>query len=201
MPDTRSSRPWPEETVPVPAEHRYIVSSGGPCSAGALRTTGPMPARQHMALAQLPFTGFDQHVSAQEPDQRGTEAKVGGSLANIDDTPNQLSDAGLLREVTSEASTRFRYWLLPAAITFPRARARVIDAAIAVERLPKRLDGLQLAQIDGVRVAKTSSQNVPIHPDGKRKLRPRGPHFMPGIRAFARYCASLCQNPACQFFS
>ncbi|MER9432799.1 hypothetical protein [Mesorhizobium sp. M0408] len=157
-----------------------------------------------MALAQLPFTGSDQHVSAQEPYQRVAQAKVGGSLANNDNTLNQFSDAGLLREVTFEASTRFRHWLLPAAITFSRARARVIDAAsgvIAVERLPKRLNGLQLAQIDCVRLAKTSSQDVPIHRDGKRRVRAARRHFVPGIRAFARYCASLCQNPARQFFS
>ncbi|ESZ12214.1 hypothetical protein X737_27810 [Mesorhizobium sp. L48C026A00] len=174
MPDTRNSRPWPEETVPVPAEHRYIISSGGPSSAAALRTAGPMPARQQMALAQLPSTGSVQRVSAQEPHQTVTQAKVGGSLPNIDNTLNQFSDAGLLREVTFEASTCFRYWLLPAAITFSRARARVIDAAsdaIAVGRSPKRLDGIQLAQIDDVRVAKTKSQDVPIHRDGKRRLR------------------------------
>lgn len=174
MPDTPSSRPWPEETVPVPAEHRDIGSSGGPCSVAALRMAGPMPARQHVSLAQLPFTGSVQHVSARESHQRVTQAKVSGPLADIDNKLNQFSDAGLSGEVTFEASTRFRHWLLPAAITFSRTRARVVDAAsgaIAVERPPKRLDGLQLAQIDGVRVAKTSSQDVPIHPDGKRRLR------------------------------
>lgn len=174
MPDTRSSKPWPEETVPVPVEHRDIVSSGGPCSVAALRMAGPMPARQDGALAQLPFSGSVQHVSAQDPHQRVTQAKVGGSLPPIDNTLNQSSDAGLLREVTFEASTRFRHWLLPDAITFTRTRARVVDAAssaIAVERSPKRLDGLQLAQIDCVRVTKTSSQDVPIHRDGKRRVR------------------------------
>lgn len=174
MPDTRSSRPWPEETVPVPAEHRYIISSGGPSSAAALRTAGPMAARQHMAPAQLPSTGSDQHVSAQEPHQRATEAKVGGSLANIDNTPNQLSNAGLLREVTFEASTRFGYWLLRARYHFfagtsasdrcrfrRHSRGKIAQAA----RQPP------LAQIDGVRVTKTSSQDVPLHRDGKRRVR------------------------------
>lgn len=173
MPDTPSSRPWPEETVPVPAEHRDIGSSGGPCSVAALRMAGPMTARQHVSLAQLPFTGSVQHVSARESHQRVTQAKVSGPLANIDNKLNQFSDAGLSAEVTFEASTRFRHWLLPAAITFSRTRARVVDpasGAIAVES--KRLDGLQLAQIDCVQVAKTSSQDVPIPRDGKRRLRP-----------------------------
>lgn len=174
MADTRSSTRWHEATVPVSAEHRDIVSSGGPCSVAALRMAGPMPGRQHVSLAQLPFTGSVQHVSAREPHQRVTQAKVSGPLAKIDNKLNQFSDAALLREVTFEASTRFRHWLLPAAITFSRTRARVIDAAssaIAVERSPKRLDGLQLAQIDGVRVTKTSSQDVPMHRDGKRRVR------------------------------
>lgn len=172
MPDTRSSKPWPEETVPVPAEHRDIVSSGSPFSVAALRMAGPMPARQHGPLAQMPFTGSVQHVSAQEPRQRVTQAKAGGSLPHIDNTLNQSSDAGLLREVTFQAPTCLRYWLLPAAIPFPNARSRVTDpasGAIAVES--KRLDGVQLAQIDCVRVAKTSRQDVPIRREGKRRLR------------------------------
>lgn len=180
MPDTRSSRPWPEETVPAPVEHRGIVSSGGPCSVAALRMAGPVPARQHGALAQLPFAGSVQHVSAEEPRQRVAQAKVGGSPPHIDNTLNQSSDAGLLRKVTFEACTCLRYWLLPAAITFPWARARVIDpacGAIAVES--KRLDGLHLAQIDCVRMAKTSSQDVPIRRDGKGGCEPRGPHSVP----------------------
>lgn len=176
MADTRSSRPWPEETVPLPAEHRGIVSSGSPFWVAALRMAGPMPARQHGPRAQMRFAGSVQHVSAEKPCQRVTQAKAGGSLPHIDNTLNQSSDAGLLRKVTFEACTCLRHWLLPAAITFPWARARVIDpvcGAIAVES--KRLDGLQLAQIDCVRMAKASSQDVPIRRDGKGGCEPRGP--------------------------
>lgn len=177
MPDTRSSRQWPEETVPVPAEHRDIVSSGRPFSVAALRMAGPMPAHQHGPLAQMPFTGSVQHGSAQGPRQRVTQAKAGGSLPHVDNTLNQSSDPSL-REVTFQVATCLRYWLLPAAIPFPRARSRVTDpasGAIAVES--KRLDGLQLAQIDCVRVAKTSRQDVPIRRDGKGSCEPPRPSF------------------------
>lgn len=166
--------------MPVPAEHRDIVSSGSPFSVAALRMAGPMPARQHGPLAQMPFTGSVHHVSAQEPRQRVTQAKAGGSLPHIDTTLNQSSDAGLLREVTFQVATCLRYWLIPAAIPFPRARSRVTDpasGAIAVES--KRLDGLQLAQIDCVRVAKTSAKTFPYVGMEKEVASRRGPHSVP----------------------
>lgn len=202
MPDTRSSRPWSEETVPVPAEHRDIVSSGGPCSVAALRVAGS--ARQHVALAQLPFTGSVQRVSAQEPHQRVTQAKVGGSLPHIDNTLNQSSDAGLLREVTFEAPTCFRYWLFPAAITFPRARARAIDpasGAIAVESCPSGSTVSSSLRSIAFGWRRQAAKTFPYIGMEKGGCEPRGPHSVPGIRAFARYCASLRQNPARQFFS
>lgn len=103
MPDTRSSRPWPEETVPLAAEHRGIVSSGSPIWMAALRMAGPMPARQHGQRAQMRFAGSVQHVSAEKPCQRVTQAKAGGSLPHIHNTLNQSSDsescdAGVLHE-------------------------------------------------------------------------------------------------------
>lgn len=180
MPDARSSRQWPEETMPVPAEHRDTVSSGRPFSVAALRMAGPMPARQHGPLAQMPFTGSVQHVSAQEPRQRVTQAKAGGSLPHIDNTLNQSSDPSL-REVTFQAPTCLRYWLLPAAIPFPNARSRVTDPASgAIAGGTKRLDGVQLAQIDCVRVAKTSRQDLPIRREGKRRLRAARSSFRAG---------------------
>lgn len=67
-----------------------------------------------------------------------------------------------------------RYWLLPAAIPFPNALSLVTDpasGAIAVES--NRLDGVQLAQIDCVRVAKTNRQDVPIRREGKKEVASR----------------------------
>ncbi len=104
MADTRSSIRSPEATAPISAEDRDIVRFGDPCLVAALRLASPTPTRHHVALAQLPFTGSDQHVSAQEPHQRVTQAKVGGSRASHDNKLNQFGDAGLLREVTFAAS-------------------------------------------------------------------------------------------------
>ncbi|WP_432612782.1 transcriptional repressor [Mesorhizobium mediterraneum] len=175
MADTRSSIRSPEATVPIPAEDRDIVCFRDPCLIAALSMAGPMPTRQQVALAQLPFTGSDQHVSAQEPHQRVAQAKVSASLASLDDTLNQFSDAGLLCENTFAAShAYFDTGYFRVLSLFPGHEQRVIDAAsgaIAVERLPKRLGGFQLTHIDGVRATKTRSQDVPIHPDGKRRLR------------------------------
>ncbi len=143
MAETRTSIRSSEATVPTPAGDREIVRFGGPCLVAALRMADPIPARQHVALAQLPFAGSHQHVSAQESHQRVAHAYF--------DTD---------------------YFRLPSL--FPGYEQRVIDAAfgaIAVEKLPKRLGGLQLSHIDGVRVTKTRSQDIPIHPDEKRRFR------------------------------
>lgn len=167
MADTRSSIRSPEATAPISAEDRDIVRFGDPCLVAALRMASPMPTRHHVALAQLPFTGSDQHVSAQEPHQRVTQAKVGGSRASHDNKLNQFGDAGLLRQVTFAAShacsdtDHFRLLSLSS-----RAGAAVIDAAsgvVAAERVTKRLEGLQIPHIDAVRVTKTRSQAVPMH--------------------------------------
>lgn len=163
--------------MPTPAANRDIVRFGGPCLVAALRMAGPISARQHVALAQLPFAGSDQHVNAQVPHQRVAQAKVGGSLAGLDNTLNQVSDAGFLRDVTIEASHAYfdtDYFRLPSL--FPGHKQRVIDAAsgaIAVERFPKPLEGLQLTHIDGVRVTKTRSQDVPNTPGWKEEIESR----------------------------
>lgn len=103
MADTRSSIGSPQAT-PIPAEDRDIVRFGDPSLVAALRMASPMPTRHHVVFAQLPFTGSDQHVSAQEPHQKVTQAKVGGSPAGHDNKLNRFGDAGLLREVTFAAS-------------------------------------------------------------------------------------------------
>ncbi|ESX07730.1 hypothetical protein X768_25580 [Mesorhizobium sp. LSJC265A00] len=66
------------------------------------------------------------------------------------------------------------------------------SGAIAVES--KRLDGVQLAQIDCVRMAKASSQDVPVRREGKKEVASRealipcrGYEPLPGIApAYAR---------------
>lgn len=204
MPDTRSSRPWPEETVPLAAEHRGIVSSGSPFWMAALRMAGPMPARQHGPRAQMRFAGSVQHVSAEKPCQRVvTQAKAGGSLPHIDNMLNQSSDAesseaGLLREVTFQAPTCF-------AILAPSGRYPFSKRTIASDRsrFRRHSRGKQPARRCPARSDRLRSggQDQPprrSHTSGgkKRRLRAARPSSVPGIRAFARYCASLCQNSA-----
>ncbi|RRH94523.1 hypothetical protein EH240_27030 [Mesorhizobium tamadayense] len=74
----------------------------------ALRMAGPIATRQHVTLAQFPFAGSDQHVSAQEPHQSVAQSKIGGSLTNHYSTLNHLSDVTLLHDVAFEAS--HAYW-------------------------------------------------------------------------------------------
>lgn len=198
MPDTRSSRPWPEETVPLAAEHRGIVSSGSPFWMAALRMAGPMPARQHGQRTQMRFAGSVQHLSAEKPCQRVvTQAKAGGSLPHIDNMLNQSSDAesseaGLLREVTFQAPTCF-------AILAPSGRYPFSKRTIASDRSRFRRHS---AQIDCVRAAKTNRRDVPIRREGKKEVASRealipcgGYEPLPGITpASARIQRSLLQE-------
>lgn len=186
--------------MPLAAEHRGIVSSGSPFWMAALRMAGPMPARQHGQRAQMRFAGSVQHVSAEKPCQMVTQAKAGGSLPHIHNTLNQSSDsescdAGVLHEDIS--GPHMLAILAPSGrYPFRNARSLVTDpasGAIAVESTGSTVSrSLRSIAFGWPR----HRQDVPMVGREKGGCEPRGPHSVPGIRAFARYCASLCQNSA-----
>ncbi|ESX15316.1 hypothetical protein X766_26150 [Mesorhizobium sp. LSJC255A00] len=136
----------------------------------ALRMAGPMPARQHGQRAQMRFAGSVQHVSAEKPCQRVTQAKAGGSLPHIHNTLNQSSDsescdAGVLHE---DISGPHMLAILAPSGRYPFSKRTIASDRSRFRRHSRgkhRLDGFQLAQIDCVRMAKASSQDVPIRRD------------------------------------
>lgn len=90
----RSTIEAPEKTDPIPAEHRDMDHSRGPCSAAVLCTTGLRPTRQSVALSDL--TGLHPHMRVEEVHQRTTQTKVGVSLATLHTAQNQFREPGLL---------------------------------------------------------------------------------------------------------
>src|SRR5215470_16949924 len=64
-----------------------------------LRSAGLRPTRQRMALGWLLFGKGARHLTAEMLYEEATLAKVTVSNATIYNTLNQLTDAGLLRQV------------------------------------------------------------------------------------------------------
>ena len=68
-----------------------------------LQAAGLRPTRQRMALGWLLFGKGARHLTAEMLYEEATLAKVPVSLATVYNTLNQLTDAGLLRQVSSTA--------------------------------------------------------------------------------------------------
>src|SRR5690242_21729176 len=74
-----------------------------------LQAAGLRPTRQRMALGWLLFGKGARHLTAEMLYEEATLAKVPVSLATVYNTLNQLTDAGLLRQVKiGRASCRER---------------------------------------------------------------------------------------------
>lgn len=72
-----------------------------------LRMAGLRPTRQRIALAELLFAGKHRHVSAEQLHGEADAAGVSVSLATIYNSLHQFQQAGLLREVTVDASRSY----------------------------------------------------------------------------------------------
>ena len=64
-----------------------------------MRAVGLRPTRQRLALARLLFGHGNQHMTAETSFERAQMAGIKVSLATVDNTLHQFTDAGLLRQV------------------------------------------------------------------------------------------------------
>ncbi|MGN6114922.1 MAG: Fur family transcriptional regulator, partial [Nitrobacter sp.] len=69
-----------------------------------LQSVGLRPTRQRMALGWLLFGKGARHLTAEMLYEEATLAKVPVSLATVYNTLNQLTDAGLLRQVSVDGT-------------------------------------------------------------------------------------------------
>src|SRR5665213_4402351 len=69
-----------------------------------LQAAGLRPTRQRMALGWLLFGKGARHLTAEMLYEEATLAKVPVSLATVYNTLNQLTDAGLLRQVSVDGT-------------------------------------------------------------------------------------------------
>ncbi|MCK7472824.1 MAG: transcriptional repressor [Rhodopseudomonas palustris] len=72
-----------------------------------LQAVGLRPTRQRMALGWLLFSKGARHLTAEMLYEEASQAKVPVSLATVYNTLNQLTEAGLLRQVSVDGSKTY----------------------------------------------------------------------------------------------
>jgi Fur family iron response transcriptional regulator len=129
-----------------------MSASRGISVSGRLRAAGLRPTRQRIALAELLFKNGDRHITAEELHEEAIRAKVPVSLATVYNTLNQLTEAGLLREVAIEGqrtyfdtntSNHFHYYL--------ESERRLFDiptSNLTVVGLPEPPEGTRVRRFD-----------------------------------------------------
>ncbi len=119
-----------------------------------LRAAGLRPSRQRMALTRLLFSGDDRHVTAESLYNEARAKRVRVSLATIYNTLNQFTEAGLLREVTVDATRSYFDTNTSHHHHFfceeDRYLVDIPGDAVRVENLPAPPEGTAINRVDVV---------------------------------------------------
>jgi Fur family iron response transcriptional regulator len=100
---------------PTPVDYPFLHTGPRPVLTGCpwhdvdtmLRSAGLRPTRQRMALGWLLFGKRARHLTAEMLYEEATLAKVPVSLATVYNTLNQLTDTGLLRQVSVDGTKTY----------------------------------------------------------------------------------------------
>lgn len=138
------------------------VPSRRPCLMAVLRMAGLRPTRQRLALAELLFSGPHRHINAEQLHAEATTHGVPVSLATIYNSLHQFRQAGLLREISVDASrSYFDTDTTDHHHFFIEDEQRIIDIpsdTIRIEGLPDAPDGMAVTHVDViVRVRRAAS--------------------------------------------
>jgi len=119
-----------------------------------LQSVGLRPTRQRMALGWLLFGKGERHLTAEMLYEEAMVAKVPVSLATVYNTLNQLTDAGLLRQVSVDgAKTYFDTNVSDHHHFFiedSRELVDIPDPKLVLQKLPETPDGYEISRIDMV---------------------------------------------------
>src|ERR1700748_2735875 len=119
-----------------------------------LQAAGLRPTRQRMALGWLLFGKGDRHLTAEMLYEEATLTKVPVSLATVYNTLNQLSDAGLLRQVSvdgtktyfdTNVTTHHHFYL-----ENNHELVDIPDPHLALQKMPDVPEGYEIARVDMV---------------------------------------------------
>lgn len=117
-----------------------------------LQSVGLRPTRQRMALGWLLFGKGARHLTAEMLYEEATLAKVPVSLATVYNTLNQLTDAGLLRQVSVDgAKTYFDTNVTAHHHFYLENNHELIDIPdqhLALPNIPEVPEGYEIARVD-----------------------------------------------------
>ena len=119
-----------------------------------LQSVGLRPTRQRMALGWLLFGKGERHLTAEMLYEEAMIAKVPVSLATVYNTLNQLTDAGLLRQVSIDgAKTYFDTNVTAHQHFYLEHNHELVDIAdrhLALSKMPEVPEGYEISRIDMV---------------------------------------------------
>jgi Fur family iron response transcriptional regulator len=136
-----------------------------------LQAAGLRPTRQRMALGWLLFGKGARHLTAEMLYEEATLAKVPVSLATVYNTLNQLTDAGLLRQVSVDGTKTYFDTNVTAHHHFylenNHELVDIPDPHLVLSKMPDVPEGYEIARVDMIR-----SQTSDCHFGGTRSVNP-----------------------------
>jgi Fur family iron response transcriptional regulator len=154
--DTNDSRSLLRENV----VHGVFVSRRQPGSTncprqdvtGILQSAGLRPTRQRTALGRLLFGKGARHLTAEMLYEEATLANIPVSLATVYNTLNQLTSAGLLRQVAIDGTKTYFDTNVTAHHHFYLENSHelvdILDAHLVLSNMPDVPDDYEIARID-----------------------------------------------------
>jgi Fur family iron response transcriptional regulator len=119
-----------------------------------LQGAGLRPTRQRMALGWLLFGKGARHLTAEMLYEEATLAKVPVSLATVYNTLNQLTDAGLLRQVSVDGTKTYFDTNVSAHHHFylenNHELVDIPDPHLVLQKMPEVPEGYEIARVDMV---------------------------------------------------
>jgi len=119
-----------------------------------LQSVGLRPTRQRMALGWLLVGKGERHLTAEMLYEEAMIAKVPVSLATVYNTLNQLTDAGLLRQVSVDGAKTYFDTNVSAHQHFyvedSHELVDIVDPNLVLQQMPETPDGYEISRIDMV---------------------------------------------------
>jgi Fur family iron response transcriptional regulator len=119
-----------------------------------LQAAGLRPTRQRMALGWLLFGKGARHLTAEMLYEEATHAKVPVSLATVYNTLNQLTDAGLLRQVSVDGTKTYFDTNVSAHHHFylegNHELVDIPDPHLVLQKMPEVPEGYEISRVDMV---------------------------------------------------
>jgi len=143
-----------EETEVATGSHPTLTGCPWHDVNEMLQSVGLRPTRQRMALGWLLFGKGARHLTAEMLYEEASQAKVPVSLATVYNTLNQLTDSGLLRQVSVDGSKTYFDTNVSAHHHFYLENSHeLVDIPItqvAARDMPEVPEGYEISRIDMV---------------------------------------------------